>query len=489
MAKRNFLVDIDLGKNQLVQARIENRASAPTLVAGDAGYIYFNTSDSKYYGWTGTIWIDLGQQITLAIISAFVAAASTKAVPVDADQMVIIDSTDSGIKRMTWANIKTALNLIYQTIMVKATGAEIDTGTEDTKFVTAKAIRDSNLISASVANEFTGVTDKATPVDADILLIEDSAASFAKKKLSWANIKSVMATYVSSVTMTLTNKTFNAEGTGNALSNVTNTHIKASAAIAESKLALDFGTSVLNTAITNHVSNSTGAHAATAIANAPSGNLAATTVQAALNELQGDIDSINTVAAGALIYKGGYNSATNTPMLDVTPIGGIKQGHTYVVTASGPFFTEEVQPGDMLIALQDNPTLMSHWTYVNKNIPDIMAATEVLAGVILLATQAETDTGTNDTKAVTPLKLRTTLGITGTLSVAKKFTTTIGNGVALTYAVTHNIGTLSTVSEIYRNSSPWDEVECEVVKTSTNVTTFNFNVAPTANQYTVVIVG
>jgi len=38
-------------------------------------------------------------------------------------------------------------------------------------------------------------------------------------------------------TQTLTNKTFDAEGTGNALSNITNTHIKATAGIAVSKLA------------------------------------------------------------------------------------------------------------------------------------------------------------------------------------------------------------------------------------------------------------
>ena len=42
-----------------------------------------------------------------------------------------------------------------------------------------------------------------------------------------------------------------------------NSHINASAAIAESKLALDFGTSALNTAITTHTSASTGVHGIT----------------------------------------------------------------------------------------------------------------------------------------------------------------------------------------------------------------------------------
>jgi hypothetical protein len=41
----------------------------------------------------------------------------------------------------------------------------------------------------------------------------------------------------------------------------------------------------------DHVDKTSGAHAASAIANTPSGNLAATNVQAALNELQSDIDT------------------------------------------------------------------------------------------------------------------------------------------------------------------------------------------------------
>lgn len=47
-----------------------------------------------------------------------------------------------------------------------------------------------------------------------------------------------------------------------------------------------------------HVGDTSGAHAASAIANTPSGNLSSTTVQAALNELQNDIDALTGGAAG-----------------------------------------------------------------------------------------------------------------------------------------------------------------------------------------------
>jgi hypothetical protein len=49
------------------------------------------------------------------------------------------------------------------------------------------------------AGDFASFTAKTTPVDADIALIEDSAASNAKKKLTWANIKATLKTYFDSI--------------------------------------------------------------------------------------------------------------------------------------------------------------------------------------------------------------------------------------------------------------------------------------------------
>ncbi len=201
------------------------------------------------------------------------------------------------------------------------------------------------------------------------------------------------------------------------------------------------------------------------------------------------INAINTTISGSLIYKGGYDAAANSPLLDATPIGGIKTGWTYVVTAAGTFFAEDIQIGDMVIAKQDNPTLAAHWTTVNKNIPDIIAASETAQGIIEIATTAEVAAGTDDLRAVTPLKLKQALGTTGTLSLVRKFTQTIGDGAALTYPVTHGLNTMATMAVISRTAAPFDAVECEIIDTSVNVTTFNFNVAPTAGQYTVVIMG
>jgi hypothetical protein len=148
-------------------------------------------------------------------------------------------------------------------------------------------------------------------------------------------------------TDTLTNKTFDADGTGNSITNIENADIKAAAAIALDKLAATTASRALAsdpsgfvtasattatelgyvngvtsaiqtqlntnaTSISDHISDATDAHAGTAITNTPSGNLAATTVQAALNELQTDVDGriANTLlsTAGDIIYASGANT-------------------------------------------------------------------------------------------------------------------------------------------------------------------------------------
>ncbi len=60
MAKKDFLVHIDLNKNEIQNMRLRVLATPPTPTANDIGLIYWNSADNTPYAWTGTAWIDLG---------------------------------------------------------------------------------------------------------------------------------------------------------------------------------------------------------------------------------------------------------------------------------------------------------------------------------------------------------------------------------------------------------------------------------------------
>ena len=73
-------------------------------------------------------------------------------------------------------------------------------------------------------------------------------------------------------------------------------------------------------------------------------------------------------------------------------------------------------------------------------------------------------------------------------AITRKFTAVVGDGTALQYPVTHNLGTREVVVNVY-DSATYDTVECDVVRTSTTVVTLGFTAAPASGAYTVVIVG
>jgi hypothetical protein len=111
------------------------------------------------------------------------------------------------------------------------------------------------------------------------------------------------------------------------------------------------------------------------------------------------------------------------------------------------------------------------------------AASETTAGIAEIATQAETDTGTDDARIVTPLKLATYSGR------KLKFSADFGDGSATQYTITHNLGTRDVHVEVFRTSGNYDTILCDVERTSTSAVRLTFASAPTSNQFRCVVIG
>jgi len=103
-----------------------------------------------------------------------------------------------------------------------------------------------------------------------------------------------------------------------------------------------------------------------------------------------------------IMQPGGYDASTNTPDLDTSPSSDIFTGYSWNVTAAGDFFTEAVEIGDQIIALQDAPTTLAHWLVIQNNI---FQASETEKGYTRYSTDAETLAKTETEAAITAKNL------------------------------------------------------------------------------------
>lgn len=71
--------------------------------------------------------------------------------------------------------------------------------------------------------------------------------------------------------------------------------------------------------------------------------------------------------------------------------------------------------------------------------------------------------------------------------VVRKYAANVGDGSNTSLTVTHNLNTRDVIVTLYDNSSPYAEVICDVLHATVNTVTLQFSVAPTSNQYRVVV--
>jgi hypothetical protein len=175
---------------------------------------------------------------------------------------------------------------------------------------------------------------------------------------------------------------------------------------------------------------------------------------------------------GIYVFNGSAVSATRS--LDANTASELEQAVTSV--------SEGTSGGSSFRQTNVNFTLGSgaiSWSTFGASAPP---ASETTPGIAEIATQTETDTGTDDQRFVTPLKLANWSGR------IRKMTATIGDGAATQYDVSHNFNTQLVNVQVFRSSSPWDNVEVDIERPTTNTVRIRFGTAPASGAYTVVVI-
>lgn len=119
------------------------------------------------------------------------------------------------------------------------------------------------------------------------------------------------------------------------------------------------------------------------------------------------------------------------------------------------------------------------WAVFGTSAP---VATETQTGTVEIATQIETDAGTNDSFAVPPLKLANWSGR------ARRFSATFGDGSATSYVITHNLNTLDVVVMIREVGGSVRDVIAEIQHTSVNSVTVLTDAAPALNSLRAMVI-
>jgi len=103
---KKFLVSIDLNKNELLNARIQNLGSAPSNPV--SGQVYYNTGDNIMYFWNGTEWISTSGSLEVIqdAIGTYVAGGVglTRSYD-DSTGITTIDLDDTAVNPGTYGSI------------------------------------------------------------------------------------------------------------------------------------------------------------------------------------------------------------------------------------------------------------------------------------------------------------------------------------------------------------------------------------------------
>ena len=382
----NFLNNVALNKNELRQARIENQPNNAAAGAGVLGQLFFDTTEDtlKQYvaddGSGNSGWIEVGTTSGVETFTntsgTYVAFGSDNAsaigdVTVGTVDLTAVDGTSSAADRFLTKNNKWA-TIPFGDI------TEVQGGTYINVTNQTGPIPIVNHDTTSRTN----TTSTATPGYGSTFTALDSVTTNSTGHVTAVNTKTVTIPASDDTTYDLLTAP-----TGTAIrldpSTGANDDVTISGTTGQTALTR-ISASELRVALTSNVTINNDLTVGGEIVQTSTGNennfnsplnmnntklLDVATGTAGTDGV--NLAQVELLVAGVGVFQGSYNAATNSPALEGGSNVALDQGDYFVVSVSGSFLGEALEPGDFIfannaIAANSTPAL-SNYTVVQAD--------------------------------------------------------------------------------------------------------------------------
>jgi hypothetical protein len=466
---RKFLVSVDLNKNELLNARIQNLGTAPSSPV--SGQVYYDTSNNTMFYYNGLAspdgpWVAMNASTEAVqdIIGASVAGgtALTRTYN-DTTGITTLSLNNTAVTAGSYGS-QTKIPTFTVDAQGRLTAAgEVDVATTLTISDDTSATIGINLLTETL--EVNGGEGIDVAVTGDSIIISGEDATSTNKGI--ASFSSTDFVVTSGAVALNTESVQDIVG---AMVTTPNTESGISVSYDDTNGKLDFNVSDPVITLSGDV---TGSATMTNL-----GDVTITTTVAPNSVALGDDTTgayISTVAGTAneitVSGSGGETAAITIGLPDdVTITNNLLVGGNLNVTGTiNSVNTTQVNIVDNKINLNTDftgtPVTDAGIRVERGDSPDV----EILWNE------------TSDTW---------TLSNNGTNyhAITRKFTQTLSTS-ATSYTITHNLGTADVLVQVSETASPFAKVETDVELTSTSVATIKFAVAPSAGEYKVVVIG